>query len=94
MHMLRKGKSISYSRAREIFASKLSSLGLDCSKYGLHSYRSGGATTAANNGVSDRLIQKHGRWRSDVFKDRYIHVHFVYEELEKCSSRKLQGLEF
>jgi integrase len=73
MHMLRKGKSISYSRAREIFVNKLSSLGYDSSKYGLHSYRSGGATTAAINGVSDRLLKKHGRWKTEVSKDKYIH---------------------
>ena len=58
LHMLRKGKHMSYTRAREIFVSKLSSLGFDSSKYGLHSFRSGGATTAACNGVSDRLIKK------------------------------------
>ena len=30
--------------------------------YGLHSLRSGGASTAINNGVSERLVGKHGRW--------------------------------
>jgi hypothetical protein len=41
-------------------------------KYALHSLRSGGATTAANLGISDRLFKKHGRWRSETAKDEYI----------------------
>ena len=40
--------------------------------YSLHSLRSGGASAAANNGVSDRLIGKQGRWSSTSSKDTYI----------------------
>ena len=42
------------------------------SSYGLHSLRSGGASTAINNGVSDRLVGKHGRWKSGHCRDRYL----------------------
>ena len=42
------------------------------SSYCLHSLRSGGASAAANNDVSDRLIGKHGRWSSNGSRDRYI----------------------
>ena len=38
----------------------------------LHSLRSGGATQAANNNVSDRLFKAHGRWRSENAKDGYV----------------------
>jgi len=34
--------------------------------------RSGGATMAANNGVSDRMFQRHGRWKSVEAKDTYV----------------------
>ena len=34
--------------------------------------RAGGATVAANAGVSDRLLKRHGRWKSDSAKDGYI----------------------
>ncbi|VDI55329.1 Hypothetical predicted protein [Mytilus galloprovincialis] len=44
----------------------------DIKKYGLHSLRSGGATTCANLGISDRLFKRHGRWRSETAKDGYI----------------------
>lgn len=73
LHRLRKGNHMSYTRAREIFIQKLSMLGIDSQKYGLHSFRSGGATAAAKAGVNDRLIKKHGRWKTDVSKDKYIH---------------------
>ncbi|XP_068236956.1 uncharacterized protein [Palaemon carinicauda] len=32
----------------------------------------GGATSAANNGIKDRLSKRHGRWKSDKAKDGYI----------------------
>jgi hypothetical protein len=52
-------------------------LDFDRSRFGLHSLRSGGATTAANAtaanaGVNDRLFKKHGRWRSENAKDGYV----------------------
>ena len=39
---------------------------------GLHSLQAGGATAAANAGVPDQLYKRHGRWRSESAKDRYI----------------------
>ena len=39
--------------------------------YGLHSLRIGGATAAANNDLPDRVIKKHGRWKSENAKDIY-----------------------
>ncbi|KAK3083764.1 hypothetical protein FSP39_002804, partial [Pinctada imbricata] len=72
-YQLRKtDKPLSYTRAREIILFCLKSVGLDCSKFGLHSLRSGGATAAAAAGVSDRIFKKHGRWKSDKAKDGYV----------------------
>ena len=51
---------------------KVSKLSFEAPEFGLHSLRSGGATTAANAGVPDRLFKRHGRWRSENVKDRYI----------------------
>ena len=45
---------------------------MDSREYGLHSLRSGGASTAVNNGVSERLIGEHGRWKSGYSRDRYL----------------------
>ena len=39
---------------------------------GTHSFRSGGASQAANSGVTDRMISKHGRWSDGKSRDRYI----------------------
>ena len=69
---LRSQGSLSYTRLRELFLSKLSELGFDRKHFGLHSLRSGGATAAAQAGVPDRLFKRHGRWRSESAKDGYI----------------------
>jgi site-specific recombinase XerD len=45
--------------------------------YSSHSLRSGLATSAYAHGVSDRAIQVHGRWKSRVSLDRYIHATLV-----------------
>lgn len=50
----------------------LKNAGLDSKLFGLHSLRSGGATAAAKNNVSDRLIKVHGRWKSEFSRDNYI----------------------
>lgn len=72
-YVLRKGDHISYTRAREILLENLRKIGLDSSKFGLHSLRSGGASQAANSGlVCDRLFKKHGRWKCDSAKDGYV----------------------
>ena len=63
---------MSYTIFREFFLEKLENIGLNTSKLGLHSLRSGVATEAANSGVCDRLFKKHGRWKSECAKDRYV----------------------
>ena len=42
---------------RELLREKLTVLGYDNNLFGLHSFRAGGATAAANAGVSDRLFK-------------------------------------
>jgi len=63
---------LSYTRAREIIKEALSEIGINVVNFGLHSFRSGGATAAANNKVADRLFKAHGRWKSETAKDGYI----------------------
>ena len=65
-------QGLSYTRMRELLREKLTDVGLDANKFGLHSLRSGGATAAANAGVPDRLFKRHGRWRSENAKDGYV----------------------
>lgn len=67
-YILRGSSPLSYTRARELLLDTLG-LGLDKSKFGLHSIRAGGATAAANAGINDRLFKKHG---SDTAKDGYV----------------------
>ena len=50
----------------------IAAIRLDRENFGLHSMRRGGATCAANAGVSDRLFKKHRRWSSENAKDGYV----------------------
>jgi len=68
----KKNAPISYSTMRSTILSYLKDLGLEERLFGTHSMRRGGATSAANNGVNDRLFQKHGRWKSVGAKDGYV----------------------
>ena len=65
-------RRLSYSRVLELMRGQLQAIGLDPKKYGLHSMHSGGACLAAALGVLDRLIMRHGGWRSELSKNRYI----------------------
>ena len=65
-------KCMSYSNVRDIVKSTAEKLGLDPRQYATHSMRSGGATAAAGAGVSERVMQKHGRWACATSKDRYV----------------------
>jgi len=65
--LVAKNISLSYTRARELLLNSLTAIGLDSKQFCLH-----GASAAASNNISDRLIKAHGRWRTDVTKDGYI----------------------
>jgi len=73
-YTLRGGK-ISYSTCRETLRDSLSQLGYNPNDYGLHSLRSGGATSAVHYSgysIPERLLKIHGRWKSDSAKDMYV----------------------
>ena len=63
---------MSYTRARELIREGLQRAGIHPDGLGTHSLRSGGATAAANAGVADRLIQRHGGWRCATSQHCYI----------------------
>ena len=63
---------MSYSNVRNIVKIKAQQIGLDPKSFSTYSMRSGGATAAAEAGIDERLMQKHGRWSLASSKDRYI----------------------
>ena len=65
-------KQISYATFTGQLTKSLPSIVPDPSVYGTHSFQSGGASRAANNRVSDRIFQRHGRWKSVAAKDGYV----------------------
>lgn len=70
---LRPSGSLSYTRMREIVLEKIHKLGYNEKEFGLHSFRAGGATAAANApGLSERNFKRHGRWLSEGAKDGYV----------------------
>jgi hypothetical protein len=58
--------------------------GLDPSKYGLHSPRSGATTEAFKLGVDHHIIDLKGRWKSKLSKFNY--VRFSDKEFHEKSS--------
>ena len=62
-------KHISYATFRGQLTKSLQSILPDPSVYRIHSFRSRGASRAANSGVSDIIFQRHGRWKSVAAKD-------------------------
>ena len=58
-----------------MFKSYLDDLGYDSTLYGLRSLRAGGATAVVNhsNGMSERVIMIHGRWKTHTAKRIDIH---------------------
>jgi len=67
-----RAEAMSYSRASELVKKEIKAEGLDPKQYGLHSLRSGGASTAAAAGISDRLLQRQGGWHTATAKNNYI----------------------
>lgn len=70
--LIYKNKKISYTTARECIVKKLKSINPNLN-FGIHSLRASGATMAANaEGVTERCLKRHGRWKSDQAKDGYV----------------------
>ena len=65
-------KPICYSTVRSLILKAFKDVGEDVSNIGTHSLRKGGATAAARSSVEDRLFKRHGRWKSERSKDKYV----------------------
>ena len=63
---------ISGSHMRKVFHEHISTYLPHTNNITPHSLRAGGASAAAENGVPDRQISKHGRWKSDSARNGYI----------------------
>ena len=70
--VIEKVKPLSYTRARESIVGLLRKFVPSTDIISLHSFRAGGATSAANAQVPDRCWKRHGRWQSETAKDGYV----------------------
>lgn len=68
-HQMGNTLPLSRKTPNHIVKNMLKSIGIDPTKYGSHSCRKGGCTTAVNAGVDLRLVSRHGRWQSNVVMD-------------------------
>ncbi len=73
MFTFHNGRYLTRARFVEALRSALREAGVDARRYAGHSFRIGAATTAAQCGLQDSLIQTLGRWRSNAYS--YIHTH-------------------
>lgn len=63
---------LSYTRTREIMLGALKAVVPDVAVFGLHSFRSGGASAACSANVPLFLVSKHGRWKSESARNKYL----------------------
>ncbi len=73
MIIFHNGRYLTRARFVEELQSALREAGVDARLYAGHSFRIGAATTAAQCGLQDSLIQTLGRWRSSAYTI-YIHT--------------------
>ena len=67
-------KPLADSTVRELFNRDIALLcnNIEPALTFFHSLRSGGSSTASKNRISERLIGKHGRWKSGYSRARYL----------------------
>ena len=65
-------RKLLHSRLSELIKEKLVKLGYPAVDFSPYNLRAGGATTAADAGVLDRVFKRHGQWKSENAKDGYI----------------------
>ena len=83
------GQALSTKTPCHIIKAWLNAIGVeDVHAYGSHSCRRGGATAAAAAGVEERLIKRHGAWRSDA-----VHIYIDESPFQRLSvsTRMLAG---
>lgn len=66
---------LSKSKFLPLFNRLLVQIGLSPSQYSFHSLRHGGATLAAQSGVSELMLKAHGDWRSSCYQTYIKNAH-------------------
>ena len=85
-HAASKSKGISQTTAREDFNWLTEPMKESGRSFTPHSLRAGGASMAIQNGISERPVSKHERWRSERARNGYI---LDSKESRLCVTRAL-----
>lgn len=83
LFLFQDGSTLSKPRLVQALRQALHTVGIDDSRFSGHSFRIGAATTAAQVGLSDSLIQTLGRWKSSAFR---VYIQTPWDHLTKVSS--------
>ena len=84
LFMFEDGSYLTRSRFVCELKKALSAAGINAEKYNGHSFRIGAATTAAEKGIEDSIIQTLGRWKSTAY---LLYVRLPRENLAQLSTR-------
>ena len=86
------GKQVSftYNQFQNKFRKVLNKAGYKSGAFSSHSIRRGAAIWASRNGVSENLLQIHGDWASDAYKN---YLHFPLEIRAVVALKMREGIE-
>ena len=65
-HVWKSAKSLAHDYPNTVLKRMVAAIGLRPEPYGSHSLRRGGASAAANAGITAHVIARHGDWHSDA----------------------------
>ena len=77
------GDALAKTTPHHILKAMLEQMGVDAKKYGSHSCRRGGCTAAAAKHIQERLLMRHGNWKSSAVHD------YIMEPMEDLLSVSL-----
>jgi hypothetical protein len=89
LFQFRDGRPLTRTRLVQKVKEAISAAGINCAPYSGHSFRSGAATTAAKQGISDATIKTLGRWQSNAYQ---LYIKTPRQQLAAISQR-LAGSE-
>lgn len=79
---------VSYSNMLSLLRGALDKIGLEGSKFSLHSPRVGGLSEAMNNGADRSLLARHGRWKNPEMVN-YYHQMTLEKRIEASKTLSL-----
>ena len=87
LFQLRDGSIATRNDLNKRFKTLIHHMGLDSNRYTLYSFRIGGATSLARRGVSHKVIQMLGRWKSDAYQ---LYIRMSHHDLARAQKEAIE----